>query len=86
MPESLDMIKLIRKKQFDFQKQRSCLITIIALTEKLNHYVEEKHIVSKIFLDLAKAFISISLDNIIQKIEKYGFGRKHNILIEFVSV
>ena len=69
------MNKIINKNQFGFQKQKSCLNTIIALTEKINHYVEEKDIVLTIFLDLAKAFNSISLDIFIQKIEKNGFGK-----------
>ena len=63
MSEHLDTNK-INKNQFGFQKQKSYHSTIIALTEKINHYVEEKDIV---FLDLAKAFNTISLDIFIQK-------------------
>ena len=77
--EHLDMNKIINKNQFGFQKQKSCLNTIIALTEKTNHYVEEK-IVLTIFLDLAKAFNSISLDTFIHKIEKYGCGENARVL------
>ena len=39
------MNKMINKNQLGFQKEKLCLITIIALTEKINHYVEEKDIV-----------------------------------------
>ena len=46
-----------------------------------NLYVEEKDIVLTIFLDLAKAFNSISLDIFIQKIEKYGFGENAGVLL-----
>ena len=60
MSEHLDMNKIINKNQFGFQKQKSCLHTIIALTEKINHYVEEKDLLFTIFLDLAKAFNSVS--------------------------
>ena len=81
MSEHLDMNKMINKNQFGFQKQKSCLNTIIALTEKINHYVDEKDIVLTIFLDLAKAFNSISLDIFIQKIEKYGFGENARVLL-----
>ena len=49
MSEHLNMNKIINKNQFGFQKQKSCLNTIIALTEKINHYVEEKDIVLTIF-------------------------------------
>ena len=84
MSKHLDMNKVINKNQFGFQKQKSCLNTIIALTVKINHYDEENDIVLTIFLDLAKAFNSISLDIFIQKIEKYSFGENAS-LIEFFS-
>ena len=75
------MNKIINKNQFGFQKQKSCLNTMIALTEKMNRYVEEKDIVFTIFSDLAKAFNSISLDIFIQKIEKSGFGENARVLL-----
>ena len=52
----------------------------LQLTEKINHYVEERDIVLTIFLDLAKAFNSISLDIFIQKIEKYGSRENARVL------
>ena len=39
----------------------------------------KKKIVLTIFLDLAKAFNSISLKIFIQKIEKYGFGENARV-------
>ena len=69
MSEHLDMNKIINKNQFGFLKQKSCLNTIIALTEKINHYIEEKDIVLTILLDLAKTFNSKSLDIFIQKLK-----------------
>ena len=58
----LDMNKKINRSQFGFQKEKSCLNTIMALTEKINHYVEEKDVVLTTFLDI-----------FIRKIEKHGF-------------
>ena len=81
MSEHLDMNKIINKNQFGFQKQKSCLNTKFALTEKINHYVEEKDTVLTIFLVLAKAFNSISLDIFIQKIEMYDFGENARVLL-----
>ena len=81
MSEQLDMNKVINKNQFGFQKQKSSLNTIIALTEKINHYVEEKYLVLTIFLDLAKAFNSLSLDIFFQKTEKCGFGENARFLL-----
>ena len=81
MSEHLDMSKVINKNQFGFQKQKSCLNTKIALTEKTNHYIEEKNIVSKIFLDLVKALNSISVDFFFQENEKNGFRENARILL-----
>ena len=50
MSEHLAMNKIINRNQFGFQKQKLCLDTLIALTEKLNHYVQEKNLVLTIFL------------------------------------
>ena len=69
------------KNQFGFQKQKPSLDTIIALREKIYHYVDGKDIVFTIFLDLAKAFNSKSLNFFIQKIEKYGIGENARILL-----
>ena len=55
MSEHLDMNKIIKKINLD-SKNKSCLNTIIALTEKINHYVEGKNIVLTILLDLATQY------------------------------
>ena len=53
---------LINKNQFGFPKQKSCLDTIISLADKINQCVDENEIVVTLFLDLGKAFNSISID------------------------
>ena len=72
---------LINKNQFGFQKQKSCLDTIISLTEKINQCVDENEIVVTLFLDLAKAFNSISIDVFMNKIKKYGIEENARILL-----
>ena len=72
---------LINKNQFGFQKQKSCLDTIISLTEKINQCVDENEIVVTLFLDLAKALNSISRDVFMNKIKKYGIGENARILL-----
>ena len=72
---------LINKNHFGFQKQESCLDTIISLTEKINQCVDENKIVVSLFLDLAKAFNSISIDVLLNKIKCFGFGENARILI-----
>ena len=61
---------LLNKNQFGFQKQKSCLDTIISLTEKINQCVDENEIVVTPFSDLAKAFNSISLDVFMNNIKR----------------
>ena len=72
---------LINKNQFGFQKQKSCLDTIISLTEKINQCVDENEIVVTLFLDLAKAFNSLSIDVFMNKIKRYGIGENARILL-----
>ena len=72
---------LINKNQFGFQKQKSCLDTIISLTEKINQCVDENEIVVTLFLDLAKAFNSISIDVFMNKIKRYGIGENARLLL-----
>ena len=72
---------LINKNQFGFQKQKSCLDTIISLTEKINQCVDENEIVVTLFLDLAKAFNSISIDVFMNKIKRYGIGENARFLL-----
>ena len=79
--EYLDKNKIIHKNQFGFQIQKLFLNTKIPLTEKIDLYFEENDIILTIFLDLAKAFNSISLDIYFQKIEKFGFGENARILL-----
>ena len=84
--EHLDMNEIINKNQFGFQKQKSCFNTIVALTEKMNHYVEEKDKFLKIILDLAKAFNSIPVEFFLQNIEKYGFGENAIFLMNSLLI
>ena len=79
--EQLTLNGLINKNQFGFQKQKSCLDTIISLTEKINQCVDENEIVVTLFLDLAKAFNSKSIDVFMNKIKRYGIGENARILL-----
>ena len=53
---------LINKNQFGFPIQKSCLDTIISLADKINQCLDENEIVVTLFLDITKAFNSISID------------------------
>ena len=81
LTHQLTLNGLINKNQFGFQKQKSCLDTIISLTEKINQCVDENEIVVTLFLDLAKAFNSISIDVFMNNVKRYGIGENARILL-----
>ena len=75
MMEHVIKNEIINKHQFGFQKGKSSNDTVIILTEKITELLEKGETVMSIFLDLAKAFNSISHELFVLKITKYGFGK-----------
>ena len=65
---------IINKNQFGFQKKKSAVDAVIVLTEKINEIVDKGELGMTIFLDLAKAFNSISHTILLQKISNYGYS------------
>ena len=74
MLEHVEKYEIINKNQFGFLKRKSSNDTVISLTESVNSLLEENETVVSIFLDLAKAFNSISHKFFLEKIAKYGFS------------
>ena len=58
-----------------------CLDTINSLTEKINQCVDENETVVTLFLDLAKAFNSISIDVFMNNLKRYGIGENARTLL-----
>ena len=52
------------------------------MTESVNNLLEESETVVSIFLDLAKAFNSISQKIFLEKIAKYGFSTESIAMLE----
>ena len=75
MMEHVIKNEIINKHQFGFQKSKSSNDTVIILTETITELLEKGETVMSIFLDLAKAFNSISHELFLLKITKYGFGK-----------
>ena len=63
MLEHVEEHKIINKNQFGFLKNKSSNDTVISLTVAINQLVEQNETLIGIFLDLAKAFSSISHKN-----------------------
>ena len=63
---------LLYENQFGFLRNRSTIHNILKLTNKIAHDLNEKKFVVGIFLDLKKAFDSVSHDILLCKLQKLG--------------
>ena len=75
--------ELFSKYQFGFREGFTTEFPILDIYEKLLSNLDKGNVTCLIFLDLAKAFDSVSHDILIRKLEKYGI--KGEVLKLFVS-
>ena len=75
MLEHVEKYEIINKNQFGFLTRKSSNDTVISLTETVNNLLEENETVVSIFLDLAKAFNSISHKIFLKKLQNMGLVR-----------
>ena len=68
----LEENKLILDSQFGFRKNKSTELAAIILVEEIRRSVDSGCIVGACFLDLSKAFDSISHAKLVSKITSYG--------------
>ena len=64
--------KVISEQQFGFRPKFSTEYAILDIYEKLTHNLDNSLVSCAIFLDLAKAFDTVSHDILLQKLEVYG--------------
>ena len=64
--------KVISEQQFGFRPKFSTEYAILDIYEKLIHNLDNSLSSCAIFLDLAKAFDTVSHDILLQKLEVYG--------------
>ena len=69
--EFLDETKLLSKHQFGFQKKKSTELAAIVLLDQVRLAVDNGNLVGACFIDLQKAFDTISHNNLISKLERY---------------
>ena len=82
MLEHVEKYEIINKNQCGFLKRKSPNDTVISLTELVNSLFEENETIVSIFLDLAKAFNSISHNIFLEKIAKYGLSTQSIAMLE----
>ena len=73
MMSFLDQNLILSDSQYGFRKGRSADLAILTLTEKLYESVEKDEFLIGIFLDLSKAFDTLSHTILLNKLSYYGF-------------
>ena len=63
---------LLSDSQYGFSNKRSCVLQLLEVLEDWNKSVDEGEQVDTIYLDIRKAFDSISHRRLLQKLEAYG--------------
>ena len=74
--EFLDDTELITKHQFGFQKKKWTELAATALLDQVRLAVDNGNIVGPCFIDLQKAFDTISHNELISKLELYSVRDK----------
>jgi len=78
----IDKNDLLYDKQFGFRNSHSTSHALISLTESIQSSLDNKNLVSGVFIDLAKAFDTVNHKILCDKMSYYGFRGKFNDLIK----
>ena len=82
----LDLHKIITPNQFGFRKNHSTSSALIASLDNIYNELDQGNAVVGIFFDISKAFDSINVDILLNKLYYYGFrGNIFNWLKSYLS-
>lgn len=82
----LENNSLLSKNQFGFRKSLSTEDAVLSLTDFLVKKIDDKYKCLGIFLDLSKAFDTVSVPLLIKKLEKFGVrGIALDLLIDYLT-
>ncbi len=70
--EFIDKYNILSENQFGFRRNRSTHMAISALVEKFHTAVEDNKFMVGLFIDLSRAFDTISHDILLAKLSMYG--------------
>ena len=77
---------IITKKQFGFLKKHCTEHAILDLKEYIMSKLDNKDVIAVLFLDLQKAFDTVSHDILLKKLYHYGIrGTAHHLLKSYLS-
>ena len=68
----LETNKLLSQYQFGYRNGKSTHSATVLLTDNIRKSIDKGELVGSLFLDLTKAFDTISHDLLLQKISSYG--------------
>ena len=82
----LDLNQIIHENQFGFQKNKSTYMPILLLQDTITKAFEEGEFVLGLYLDLRKAFDTVDVNLLLEKLHKYGVRDKsHKILSSYLT-
>jgi len=70
--EHLEVNKLLNPAQFGFRPKRSTHLATILFTDSIRQYVDSGRLVGAIYVDLSKAFDTLSHSRLLSKLTTYG--------------
>ena len=80
--EYLEKFALLNKKQFGFQSRKSSTDAVLYFIEKIKGNLENNNDTGAVFLDLAKAFNSISHEVFLKKAENFNLPQSAILLLK----
>ena len=81
-PETND---LLSKTQFGCRKDRSTELATILLSDNIRKAVDEGHLVGVLYVDLSKAFDTLSHSALLEKLKSFGItGDSHNWFTDYL--
>lgn len=82
----LEKYKIISTNQFGFMRNRSTEDAIACLTSNIYNALNQNECPMAVFLDLTKAFDTVSHEKLLEKLYNYGVrGKAHHLIRSYLS-
>ena len=83
--DHLETNELLSKMQFDYRKNRSTELATILLSDNIRKAIDEGHIVRVLYVDLSKAFDTLSPFFLLEKFKSFGITTdSHNWFTDYL--